>query len=631
MESDDTPPEVTPDESTAASNTSDGHEMQSNSAAVDTGRDTATTSGLSLPRRGVLGVLASLGLVGAASELASAHHTEPKMSVSDSGTVILRYPDDLNFGANLSVTDDGDRTVTIEASSGDGDGGEDGNGDGDGNGASTWTDSDGDGLLEPTDGFEGIDTTGVSNGRVLTSTIDTAGSAFTLAAGTTSTTDARNIVLGHASNAVHDGVVGATITGGGFDDGETARPNQVFGNYGTVLGGRFNQAGTDDEDPKNGEWATVGGGRNNTASGPSATISGGNKNTANDVLTTIGGGSFNTASDLAATVGGGGSNTASAPAATVGGGDDNKAQALGATIGGGGDPSVSGPDHRNVVHDNFGTIGGGTGNQVGTDDGDPESAETATVGGGGGNSARGKSATVGGGGNNTASADYGTVSGGLQNTASGVEATVAGGRDNTASGTGATIPGGRDAIADGDFSFAAGHAADTNGHNGAFVLGDSSSTAITAQNDDEVRSQMPMYAPSFNTTSARAAKTAVEPVDPQAVLAGVNQLDVRTWDFTNTDDGRHIGPMADDFHETFAVGGDGETIASVDADGVAFAAIQGLAEKHETTDDRLTALETENERLREELATKDARIDDLATRVATLEDQVDADTASDDD
>ena len=44
------------------------------------------------------------------------------------------------------------------------------------------------------------------------------------------------------------------------------------------------------------------------------------------------------------------------------------------------------------------------------------------------------------------------------------------------------------------------------------------------------------------------------------------------------DDGavRHIGPVAQDFRAAFDLGADDKTIATVDADGVALAAIQGL-------------------------------------------------------
>lgn len=61
---------------------------------------------------------------------------------------------------------------------------------------------------------------------------------------------------------------------------------------------------------------------------------------------------------------------------------------------------------------------------------------------------------------------------------------------------------------------------------------------------------------------------------------------------------RHIGPMAQDFHAAFEVGEDDEHIATVDADGVALAAIQGLY--------RL-------------VAEKDAKIAEEAKKVAALE------------
>jgi hypothetical protein len=127
---------------------------------------------------------------------------------------------------------------------------------------------------------------------------------------------------------------------------------------------------------------------------------------------------------------------------------------------------------------------------------------------------------------------------------------------------------------------------------------------------------MPIYAPAFNTTSARSEKTAIEPVDPRAVLAGVESLSVSTWTFDREDEGRHMGPMAGEFAETFALGDDAETIATVDADGVALAAIQGLAEKLEETtqdldekDERIETLEAENEALRDRLLRVEDHLD----------------------
>jgi len=291
--------------------------------------------------------------------------------------------------------------------------------------------------------------------------------------------------------------------------------------------------------------------------------------------------------------------------------------AVGVVIGGGG-----GSDGiENTVGGNYATVGGGHSNSA--------SGRYTTVGGGTNNEATEPQTTVGGGSVNTASSLYSTVGGGGENTASGGSATVAGGYSNTASGGSATVAGGEENTADGEYSFAAGRLADTNGNDGAFVFGDSSSDTIQAQNADEIRSQMPMHAPSFNTTSARAEKTAVEPVDPESVLDGVRSLSVSTWKFDEDDDTRHIGPMAGDFQEAFGVGGDSESIATVDADGVALAAIQGLSEelddareelaaKEDTIAkqaDRIDDLEAENARLRERNTKLEARLDRIETHL----------------
>lgn len=151
-------------------------------------------------------------------------------------------------------------------------------------------------------------------------------------------------------------------------------------------------------------------------------------------------------------------------------------------------------------------------------------------------------------------------------------------------------------------------------HGGAIVFGDSTTRSIYSKGPDEVRSQMPIYAPAFNTTSASTAKTTIESVDPEQVLEDVESLAVTTWELTDTDNGRHMGPMAEEFAETFELGDADDTIATVDADGVALAAIQGLAER----------LREENERLREELAETADRLDKLEAENDTLRERVKA-------
>src|SRR3972149_961899 len=117
---------------------------------------------------------------------------------------------------------------------------------------------------------------------------------------------------------------------------------------------------------------------------------------------------------------------------------------VGANIGGGGNPSDAGTPRPNRVTDNYGSVGGGGGNQAVDNDATTDDATYATVSGGYLNTASGMLSTVGGGWYNFASAERATVAGGWNNRASDHAATVGGGRDNVASGWGATVPGGTD-------------------------------------------------------------------------------------------------------------------------------------------------------------------------------------------
>jgi hypothetical protein len=103
----------------------------------------------------------------------------------------------------------------------------------------------------------------------------------------------------------------------------------------------------------------------------------------------------------------------------------------------------------------------------------------------------------------------------------------------------------------------------------------------------------------FVNVSDRDAKTAFEPVDPIDVLARVLQLPLAQWSYTTTPGERHLGPMAQDFRAAFGLGSDDKTIATIDADGIALAAIQGL---HATLEAERAARDAEIAQLRRELA-----------------------------
>jgi hypothetical protein len=78
--------------------------------------------------------------------------------------------------------------------------------------------------------------------------------------------------------------------------------------------------------------------------------------------------------------------------------------------------------------------------------------------------------------------------------------------------------------------------------------------------------------------SDRAMKANFGSVDPADMLERVRALPITTWNYLADHPAvRHIGPMAQDFAALFAVGADDRHIHPIDGQGVALAAIQGLA------------------------------------------------------
>ncbi len=280
----------------------------------------------------------------------------------------------------------------------------------------------------------------------------------------------------------------------------------------------------------------------------------------------------------------------------IGGFEDNDAGgAVGAAIAGGGDQTHG----LNQVTDDFGFVGGGYNNRAGDATGNPQTATIATVAGGNSNQASKTGATVGGGAVNVANGSTATIAGGFFNQANASSASIGGGDSNVASGSKSTVPGGSSNRAGGENSFAAGHRAKADG-DGSFVWADSTDAdyADTGANQFKVRATGGIrlttgVGPDANcliagTTanlecsgtimsgSDRAAKQNFSSVDGREVLRKVLALPIETWSYKTETDVSHIGPMAQDFRQAFGVGPDDKHIATVDGDGVALAAIQGL-------------------------------------------------------
>jgi hypothetical protein len=109
-------------------------------------------------------------------------------------------------------------------------------------------------------------------------------------------------------------------------------------------------------------------------------------------------------------------------------------------------------------------------------------------------------------------------------------------------------------------------------------------------------------ATSFTSSSDRNLKENFTRIDPQLVLDRVVALPITEWSFKLDNSTRHFGPVAQDFHAAFGLNGaDDKHIATVDEEGVALAAIQGLNQK----------LEEQNAELKAELAELKAVVNKL--------------------
>ncbi len=103
----------------------------------------------------------------------------------------------------------------------------------------------------------------------------------------------------------------------------------------------------------------------------------------------------------------------------------------------------------------------------------------------------------------------------------------------------------------------------------------------------------------WTSVSDRNAKEDFTAIKPVEVLAKVAALPITEWKYKVEADGtRHLGPVAQDFHAAFGLNGaDDKHIATVDEEGVALAAIQGLNQKVEEKDAEIADLKSRLEKL----------------------------------
>jgi len=113
----------------------------------------------------------------------------------------------------------------------------------------------------------------------------------------------------------------------------------------------------------------------------------------------------------------------------------------------------------------------------------------------------------------------------------------------------------------------------------------------------------------WTNASSKTFKDGFGSVDVGAVLEKLVAMPVQTWFYKQShDEGRHIGPFAEDFATVFGYGNDDKHISTVDESGVAIAAIQGLNQKVESDN---AALKHENAELKSKLDALSARLDQL--------------------
>lgn len=150
--------------------------------------------------------------------------------------------------------------------------------------------------------------------------------------------------------------------------------------------------------------------------------------------------------------------------------------------------------------------------------------------------------------------------------------------------------------------------------NGAFVYGDSSTTApmfAFAPDTFSVRAaggtrfysnsalnagvQLAAGGGAWSSLSDAAMKENLRDLAGETVLSKIAAMPIREWNYTTQDAGiRHVGPTAQDFHAAFGLGEDERRINTIDADGIALAAVKAL-------EARTRALADENRELRERL------------------------------
>jgi regulator of replication initiation timing len=178
---------------------------------------------------------------------------------------------------------------------------------------------------------------------------------------------------------------------------------------------------------------------------------------------------------------------------------------------------------------------------------------------------------------------------------------------------------GTQAYATGIYSIAIGSGANTNGKDGAMVVGDDAyfQTAYSAQDNsltmrfiggyrlwssypDSTSGVYMRHGQSgWSNYSDRNMKENFEPVDGEWVLGKIKNMPITKWNYKKTDPNeKYIGPISQDFHAAFHLNGtDSLGINSISIDGVNMAAIKALEKRTSLINDKMKEIIEQNEKL----------------------------------
>jgi len=121
--------------------------------------------------------------------------------------------------------------------------------------------------------------------------------------------------------------------------------------------------------------------------------------------------------------------------------------------------------------------------------------------------------------------------------------------------------------------------------------------------------------------SSRDLKTDFTSLDPKDVLARVSALPVSLWSYKTENAVRHIGPMAEDFHQAFGLGEDDKHIAPGDQAGVALVAVQGLHQLLQNKGQEIATLQRENTDLAKRVEALEAMLSKVMSTKAASDEQ----------